>query len=63
MPRELKCSVEELFAPDAEKREVASRTAPDGSVLIQTTSVRVSGEVVTVWRKESNDVGLHFDYT
>lgn len=55
--------MEELFAPDAEKREVASRTAPDGSVLIQTTSVRVSGEVVTVWRKESNDVGLHFDYT
>ena len=33
MPRELKCSMEEFFVPDAKDREVATRMAPDGSTL------------------------------
>lgn len=62
MPRELKCSMEEFFAPDAKDREVATRMAPDGSTLVQTKSVRASGEVVTIWRrKESTDVEPRYE--
>ena len=54
--------MEEFFAPDAKDREVATRMAPDGSTLVQTKSVRASGEVVTIWRrKESTDVEPRYE--
>ena len=61
VPKELKCSVEDLFAPDTKERETETKVASDGTKLVQTTSVRASGEIVTVWRKESRDVELVHD--